>query len=206
MAAAAALKPAAGNAERSIIADIDAVRTAQPAVATSQIGEGGLVYPDCAGGIVCGQDTLFAVAEIAVVDGQIAALQPDARAIAIGNGQILEDHAVYGRTLPAQDERRLALANAAIEHRATGRGGAIGDTAALLHGAVAANPRGNEDGAAAIADRVDRVLQRAIAPAAFGHAVGRGGLRRSGLGKGGRSGAEQAKGEQDGQLVHGRDR
>src|SRR3546814_11699365 len=96
MAAIALVEARARDRQAAIAARIDAVGAGEVAVAAPQMAEGRPVDADRVARRVARQNAFLAVAEQAVGDGQVAAFQPDARTIAIGPAQILEDEAVYG--------------------------------------------------------------------------------------------------------------
>src|SRR3546814_13689616 len=101
----------------------------------------------------------------------IAPLEPNARAVAVGNAHILKDDALDPRAIAAQHERGLALAGHAVEDRAAGLGGDEGDASRGLHRAVAVMAGGDAGRPFALTDRLDRILQtRKAAPV---HAVRR---------------------------------
>src|SRR3546814_2079280 len=95
------------------------------------MAEGRPVDADRVARRVVRQNAFLAVAEQAVGDGQVAAFQPDARTIAIGHAQILDDEAVYGSRLAAQHQRRLLLAGHAVADGGARLLPADGDIAAL---------------------------------------------------------------------------
>ena len=104
--------------------------------------------------MIAGQYAFLAVAEQAVGDGEVAAFQTDARAIAVGHADILEDDAVDRGGAAAKDQRALPFARHAVEDRGARRRGADGDVAPLLHRALAIGAGRDDDRAPAIADRL----------------------------------------------------
>ena len=127
MSAIAFLKTAVGHLQRTEIADVDAVRAGQAAIAAAQSLEGRAIDDDFGAGIVGAQYALFGVAEHRVIDIEIATLDPDAGTVAIRNALVLKDDAVDGCRLAPQDQRSLALADAAIEDRLARYGSLVGD-------------------------------------------------------------------------------
>src|SRR3546814_12361978 len=114
------------------------------------MAEGRPVDADRVARRVARQNAFLAVAEQAVGDGQVAAFQPDARTIAIGHAQILEDEAVYGARPAAQPQRRLLLAGHAAEDGGARLLRAAGALAALPHRALRIAARGHPHRAAAL--------------------------------------------------------
>src|SRR3989344_6395390 len=127
MAAAALFETRAGDDDTAVNAGVDAVRAAQPAVAAAEAREGRPVDGQRRLGIVSGKDAFLAVAEQAVGDFEVAFLQPDARAIAVGHAHVLEHDPVDLRARAAQYQRRLALAGHTVEDRTARFGGDEGD-------------------------------------------------------------------------------
>ena len=101
--------------------------------------------------------------------------------------QIGEDQAVDGRPAAAQDQRRLAFAGLPAQQGLARFGGAEMDHAFALYRAFAPVAGGDDHGAFAVADRVDRFLQRSVSAARFEHgktaraaALGKQGSKRNG--------------------------
>src|SRR3546814_16011938 len=102
MAAAALFEARVGHHHQAIIAGIDAVRTAQPAIAAAEAREGRAVDRQRRLRVVRGEYPLFPAAKQAVDDVEIAAFEPDAGAIAVGNAHLLKDDAGNARPVPRQ--------------------------------------------------------------------------------------------------------
>ena len=83
-----------------------------------------------------GEDAALAVDEHRLDDVQVALLDADAGAVAVGDVHMGEDQPLDPRRAPAQHQGRLVLANAAVEDRRPRRGGDIGDAARLLDGTI----------------------------------------------------------------------
>ena len=196
MAAAPRLEAAAPHGQRAVIADVERMGAAARPFAGAEPGEGALFDQQRGGGIVGGEDALLAVAEPRLADREIARLEPDARAVAVGHADVGESQAVHPRAAPAQHQRRLAFAGRAVEHRLARDLRHEGYRAGGLHRAVAIAARCHADGARAIPDRVDRLLEPAEAASGLDQRVGGGaGLRgEHGESQHGERGAAEAAG------------
>ena len=126
-----------------------------------------MIDPDRAARIVGGEDAALAVHEHRLGNGEIALLDADAGAIAVGHAQIAEDESFHPRAAPAQHKRRLALASRAVEDRASRFGGDEGDLAGFLHRALGVAARRDANRAGAVADRGHRSLEIGKAAARF---------------------------------------
>ena len=85
--------------------------------------------------------------------------------------------------MPAQDERRLAFADATIEYGAARTGGPERDDARCLNGTIAIGAWCNNDRGLGIADRADRVVEPPLAIPGFGNYKWRVALREQGCAK-----------------------
>ena len=142
---------------------------------------------------VARKNATLAVYELAFRDVEVALLDADAGAVAVGHAHMGEGQALDARRMAAQHQSRLLLAHAAVEHRFARHRRGEGDGARFLYGAVSVAAAGDPDRALALADRVDRVLQRAEAFPALHNGEGAAPGLRPSLGA-----AQQGEGEESG--------
>src|SRR4051812_9240780 len=100
--------------------DIDAVSAAAVGL-LAQPAEGGMIDADRPVWVGSGKNSALAVDEHGLDDFEIAMLDPDAGAIAVGDVHVGEDQALDPRRAAAQDQHGLVLAHAAVEDRRAGR-------------------------------------------------------------------------------------
>ncbi|MCY1174917.1 hypothetical protein D9M73_151350 [compost metagenome] len=183
MPARAAFKARIGHHHRSAIGEIDAVRTARALITLTKPGKGRMVDRDLLRDRLSAENPLLAVEEHRVAHHQIAHFGADSRAIAVSDAHLAEHDAIDGRALPAQHERRLALAGRALEDRSPRRHRFEGDMPARLHGALVIDARRDQDRRRPHPHRLHRFVDRLEGLPRLGNGKRRARLLRGGGGR-----------------------
>ena len=178
MPAGAAFEAAAGDGQLAIAADVNAVRTAAFGAAAKP-RKGRALDRDCALLISACQYPFFRIAEGRADDVEITPFEPDARAIAVRDTDVLEHDAVDRRVHAVEHQRRFAAARATVENR--GRGGCRTQRQILTaeNRAILVGARRDDNRPRTLADRVHRFVEPVIGLAGFGDSKGRA-IRRPG--------------------------
>ena len=149
------------------------MRTAAPAFAGTEAGEGRLVDTNARGVVLIRKDALFAVSEPALRHGKVARFEADARPVEIFHFHAGEYQPFDERRPSPQDQRGFAFAGFAGEDGLARMARTIGDAAAFLHGALPIGSGRDDNRAFLRPDGIDGALQRAIALAGFRDGEGR---------------------------------
>src|SRR5512139_1649071 len=108
MPAIARFEAGARDGQRTIMADVDRMRAAEPTIAAAEPGKRRFVDCDGPNRIVGGEDTFLAVAEPALAHFEVAVLEADSGTVCIGHTHVGEDQTFDPRRTPAQHQRSLA--------------------------------------------------------------------------------------------------
>ena len=109
--------------------------------------------------IRAGQYALLRVAKGGAGHQQIAPFKANARAIAVAHGDVLKDNAINNRIHAVENQRRFAGARATVKNRCGGRRGAQCHLLPAEDRAILVNAGCDDDGAFALADRIECIVK-----------------------------------------------